>query len=244
MEKKSVLLVENDVPVRELLRAALKGGKYEVLEASNSAEAHHHLENPVHLALVDCAPHSRNGFEVLKLIRKKNPALPTIMMTAYGCENMAIQALRAGVADYVKKPLNLGYLLGRVSQILEGGNGGHVRHERVASRDEFIIDGAAAYIRENHADALSLDKLAAMTCMNKYKFSRSFKERHKCGFVEYLNKVRIKNALELLENPDLNITDIAFSAGYGSIQHFERVFIKHQGLAPRAYRQSIRQKKQ
>lgn len=236
VDKKCILLVDDDPLVRELLRDALKGERYEVLEAAGYSEALRRLDNPVHLALIDYSLPHRNGLDVIKAVREKDPAVPTVLMTGYGNESLAIKALRAGVTDYLKKPLSLGYLVSRLSEILEGRGAGNRGPETVESRDVFIMDAAAAYIEENHSERLSLEKLAAVTCMNKYKFCRLFKDRHRLGFVEYLNGVRIKKAVELLKNQDLSVTDIAFSVGYGSIQHFERVFSKLHGMPPREYR--------
>jgi YesN/AraC family two-component response regulator len=244
-EKKCILLVDDDPLVRGLIRDVLKGEKYSVLEAACYSEALRHLDNSFHLALIDYSLPEHNGLDVLKAVRKKHPAMPAILITGYGSESVAIKALRAGVNDYLKKPLSLGYLVDRVSELLEreGRAAGRNREpETVENRDVFIVDAAAAYINENHAERLSLDKLATVTCMNKYKLCRLFKERHKFGFVEYLNGVRIKKAVELLKNPDLSVTDIAFTVGYGSIQHFERVFNKFYGISPKAYRGKARQR--
>lgn len=241
MERKSILLVEDDANVRNIIKFALERN-YRVLEASGYLEAIDHLSKPVDLALIDYVLPGRDGFELLKAIREIKPTLPAIIMTAYSNETVAIEALRAGATDYIKKPLSLRYLMIRVSEIL--GEEIDVRHteedngppEGVENKDEFIMDGIAAYIEEKYMEVLTLDKLAVMAGMNKFRLCRAFKERFGQTFKSYLNSVRIKNAKELLKSPDLSISEIAYIAGYGSIVHFERIFKKRCGMSPKEYR--------
>lgn len=75
-----------------------------------------------------------------------------------------------------------------------------------------------------------------MACMNIYKFSKTFKERIGQSLPSYLNSIRIKKAAELLKNPDLSITEIAYFVGFGSVEHFIRIFKEVYGVSPKEYR--------
>ena len=110
----------------------------------------------------------------------------------------------------------------------------------LGGREEFILNGIAAYIEKNCMKKLTLDKLAAMACMNKYKFSRSFKERIGQSFISYLNNTRIKKAAGLLKKYDLSVTEIAILVGYENITHFNRTFKMICGESPRKYRERAR----
>ncbi len=123
MGKKTVLLVEDDPVVRETIKEVLER-RFLVLEASNHQEALRHLERPVHIALVDYVIPGSNGFDILNDIRKVSPRIPAILLTGYSTEDLAIKAIRAGVTDYIKKPLSLKYLVNRVSEILDGNGSG------------------------------------------------------------------------------------------------------------------------
>ncbi|GAB4410792.1 MAG: hypothetical protein OHK0032_06590 [Thermodesulfovibrionales bacterium] len=236
MERKSILLVEDDADVRDIIRFVLERN-YNVLEASRYSEAIGYLSKPLDLALIDYILPDHDGFELLKAIRKVKPTLPAIIMTAYSNETVAIKAVRAGATDYIKKPLSLISLMRKVSEILgEKIDTGHREDETVESRDEFIMDGIATYIEEKYMEGLTLDKLAAMAGMNKFRLCRAFKGRFGQTFKSYLNSVRIKNAAELLKSPDLSISEIAYIAGYGSIVHFERIFKERYGISPVEYR--------
>jgi YesN/AraC family two-component response regulator len=242
MEGKTILLVDDDATVKDMIRFVLEKEKYYVLEASNYSEAIEQLRNPIDLAIIDYVLPDHNGFEVFKKIREIKPELPAIIMTAYSTEDVVINALRKGVTEYIKKPLSLSYLTKKVSEMLGGEKciGGP---EEVKSRDEFIMDGIAAYMEEKYREDLTFDKLASMALMNRDKFCKVFKERFGQTSTSYLNSIRIKRASELLRNPNLNITDIAHFVGYGSVDHFERMFRKKYKVSPREYRKKAREGK-
>ncbi|HBR17892.1 MAG: hypothetical protein A3G39_09340 [Deltaproteobacteria bacterium RIFCSPLOWO2_12_FULL_43_16] len=246
MKKKTILLVDDDAIIRDLIKGALER-HYKVFAASTYSEAVKHLKNPIDLALLDYKLPNGDGLELLKTIRKERPSLPAIMMTGYSDEAVAIKAIRSGVTDYVKKPFNLRYLMQKISEILgEGVPIGYKEEKKyfegVKNRDEFIMDGIAAYIEEKYTEELTREKIAEMANMNRNKFCIAFKKRFGHTFTSYLNHIRINKAVELLKNPDLNITEIAYFVGYGNVVHFERVFKEKYGVSPRKYRKMRKQK--
>ncbi len=240
MAKKCVLLVDDDALMRDVIKIALGREQYDVLEASDYSEAVGQLNKPVDLALIDYVLPERDGLDVLKAIRQAKPELPVILMTAYGNEDLVMKAAKSGAADYIKKPFTPANLTRKLSEIL-GTTSANGHCESVKTREEFIIDGMRLYIDEHCMEDLTLEKLAEMAGMNRFKFSRCFKER--CGqcFTSYLNSTRVKRAAELLKNPYLTITEIAYFVGYNSVVHFERVFKELKGISPREYRKHPKQ---
>jgi len=232
--KRSVLIVEDDASVRDILRSALER-EYNVLEASGCSEAASLLGNPIDIALIDYILPDGNAFDVLKAIRKVKPELPIIVMTAYSTEGLVIRALRAGATEYVKKPLVLAHLRKMISNILEGKKEDELA-ENLGYGEDFILDGIAAFMEDNYSDDITLDQLAEKVCMNKYKFSKVFNERFGQNIRAYLARIRVKKGAELLKNRDLRIADIAFSVGFGSVEHFIRSFEKIYGVTPKEYR--------
>ncbi len=234
---KTILLVDDDPVVRDVIKGALKS-EYNLLEASGYQDVIKQLTKPIDLALIDYILPDCDGFEVLKAVREAIPALPAIIITGYGSEKVVIKALRAAVVDYIKKPIKLTYLGRRVSEIL-GGEWSNGNNEHMEAREEFILDGIAAHVREHSMKDLKLEILARMACMNKFKLSRLFKDRFGQTFTSYLNSIRIKNAVELFKNPNINITEAAYFAGYRSVRHFNRIFKAVYKISPREYRKKI-----
>ncbi len=196
MGNKTILLVDNDALTRDMIRTVLER-EHTILVSSKCSEIKRRLAEPLDLALVDYVLPDGNGFDALKELRRAKPVLPVILMTAYSTENLAIKALRAGVTDYIKKPFSFNYLGEKLSEIFEGKkNEEHA--ETVESQDVFIIDGIAVIIEDKYTEAFTLDRLAGMAGMNKFKFCRIFKKRHGVSYTSYLNDVRIRNAAHLI----------------------------------------------
>jgi len=240
MEQKTILLIDDDPIVREIIRDTLDG-HYTVFEASCCSEAVKFLNRHIDLALIDYVLPDSDGFETLQALRKGIPALPGIIMTAYGSERVALKAARSEVTDYINKPLKLSYLKLRISEIV-----GHKTYKRQYEYEEensgkgYILDGISAYIEENYMKHLTLDMLAQKVSMNKFRFCKAFKEQVGQTFISYLNNIRIKNATEFLRKDDLNITEIAYVVGYKNVVHFDRVFKDIHGVPPREYRKKFK----
>lgn len=237
---KSILLVEDEKEMRATLREILEMNSYKVLEAGTYSNAVKHLESDIDLALVDYRLPDCDGIELLKRIRKDKPALPVIILTGYGTEDVAVKSFRTGAEDYIKKPFAIPYLLKKIAGILGEEFGGEDSgHECGSNMETFMMEGIAMHMEENYMQDLNLDKLADMAGMCKFSFCRQFRKKFGHGYVAHLNGIRIKRSKELLGNPDLSISDIAYTAGYKSLSQFERVFKSAEGVAPRDYRKNI-----
>ena len=119
MERKTILLVEDNDMVRKTFKSALEKS-YNVLEASGYYDTIKQLTEHIDLALVNSHLPDADGFEVLNILRTLNPGLPVIIMTAFDSENLAIEALRHNASDFIEKPVELAYLRKKVAEVLEG----------------------------------------------------------------------------------------------------------------------------
>lgn len=93
-----------------------------------------------------------------------------------------------------------------------------------------------AYIRENCTEKLTLEELAKKCFYNSSYFSRLFKERYGVTVTEYINQSRLEKAMELLEQTDLPVEQIALRAGFGRKASFYGSFKARTGLTPQDYR--------
>ncbi len=92
------------------------------------------------------------------------------------------------------------------------------------------------YINEHYTEELTLERLSERLYVSPYSISRSFKEATGFTFVEYVNSVRVKEAITLLLGSSLKVNAIARKVGFGSVTHFGRVFKEVTGRAPLFYR--------
>lgn len=93
------------------------------------------------------------------------------------------------------------------------------------------------YIDSHYTEDLNLDDIADSIGFSKYHFSRLFKQYTGYTFCAYITHRRIKVAEELLEQPELSITEIALQSGFPSISTFNRVFKQMKNCTPSEYRE-------
>lgn len=95
------------------------------------------------------------------------------------------------------------------------------------------------YISDHISAAITVDDLAQIAGFSKFHFSRLFKDFTGLSVHEYLITQRIAVAEQLLYRTDLRITDVAMSAGFGSISTFTRVFKEKKGMTPSDFRAKV-----
>jgi len=120
MKNLNILVVEDGRSQRELLRDFLRDEGYTVSEAENGKQAIEEVTNGYFdLLLVDYRMPEMDGMQVLRAVKAVNPEIDVIMMTAYGTIETAVQAMKAGAADYITKPVELEELLIQIEFISE-----------------------------------------------------------------------------------------------------------------------------
>ncbi len=104
--KRSILVVDDDIAHRTMLRILLEW-EYEVVEAGCGSVAIEKIQNaPFDLVLMDVCMPEISGVEALDRIKASNPRVPVIMMTAYSSEETAARAMKNGAYDYLTKPFD------------------------------------------------------------------------------------------------------------------------------------------
>jgi len=102
-----------------------------------------------------------------------------------------------------------------------------------------VISKARAYIHDHQTEEISLSQVAKAVNMSSYYFCKMFKKITGINFTDYVARVRIEKSKNLLLNPNLRISEIAFEVGFQSLTHFNRVFKKILGQSPTDYRAQL-----
>lgn len=102
---------------------------------------------------------------------------------------------------------------------------------------EDAMDKAMEYIKHHYTENLTLADVSHYVALSSGYFSSLFKQKNGEKFIDYLSKLRIAKARELLENSAIKITAIANLVGYKDAQYFHRVFKLYTGKTPSQYRQ-------
>src|ERR1700723_501219 len=120
MSKGSILVVDDESEIREGLEMLLTSEGYGVSSAGTGASGLAKLEeHPFDLLLLDGSLPDRNGIDLLREIRLRDPQLSVVLITAYGSIDMARAAFKSGAMDYITKPWSNDELLAQVAQAVE-----------------------------------------------------------------------------------------------------------------------------
>ncbi len=102
-----------------------------------------------------------------------------------------------------------------------------------------VIAKAKEFIRENQGEDLNLGLVAKAVNTSTFYFCKMFKKVTGLNFTDYLSRLRVEKAKNLLLNRNLRISEIAYEVGFQSLTHFNRVFKKIVGQAPTEYRSKL-----
>jgi len=130
-----ILVIDDEPPIRKLLRTGLGTQGYQVLEAPNGKAALKLIAEKPDLIILDLGLPDIQGLELLGLLRARAEATPIIVLSSRADESAKVQALDTGADDYVLKPFGMNELLARLRTALR-----HQLHTQ-GERPIFRLDG-------------------------------------------------------------------------------------------------------
>ena len=136
-QDKTILIVDDEAPIRDMLRIALEMANYRCLDAENAQQAHAiAVDNKPNLILLDWMLPNVSGIELALRLKKDEltASIPIIMLTAKGEEDNKIQGLEIGADDYITKPFSPRELVARLKAVLR-------RTENTRPSTPIIVEG-------------------------------------------------------------------------------------------------------
>lgn len=109
-----------------------------------------------------------------------------------------------------------------------------------AAQTEDVADKAKKYIDAHYREDISLDELSGKFDISPFYFSKVFKTQTGVTFTDYITRVRVARARELLENTSKSMKEICSEVGYSDPNYFSRIFKKHTGVTPTEYKDGKR----
>ena len=255
-----LLIVEDNLELLMLMRQLMKQ-YYRVYIAKNGVEALDIIhKKDLDLIISDVMMPEMNGFELTTQIKQDTNYnhLPIILLTAKTQEEDEQEALRVGADEFLTKPFRLKDLKLRIDNIIE--NRKRMQTEmsqkteeevletiaKVPSPDETFINRVLEFIHEHLEDedydreALAADMGASSSTL--YNKLRSITGMNVSLFIR---DVRMKEAKRLaIENPNIRVSDLAYSVGFHDPRYFSTCFRKHYGIQPKEYLESLQAKAQ
>ena len=141
-----ILVVDDEPPIRKLLRMGLTAQGYEVIDAPNGKTALEQLASKPQLVILDLGLPDIDGLDLLRQLRQRDASLPIVVLSSRGDEAGKVTALDLGADDYVTKPFGMDELLARMRAALRHQL--QVHGERPIFRDgDLSVDLVRRHVR-------------------------------------------------------------------------------------------------
>ncbi len=206
------------------------------------------------IILMDVVLPGVDGLTATRYVHQLYPGTKVAIVSAYDKFDYAQEALRAGAVDYLLKPVRSEQLTALLKRLCADLDAGDAKKAAIAVSPALFeketadpeqdrphnvaLKHAEAYINENYARGLTLKQVAAHAHMAPTYFSRIFKQETGCTFSEYVTRVRLQKAKQLLCTTTLSITEIAHAVGYQGPNYLAEVFKAVEGITPSSYRRT------
>lgn len=173
-----VLVIDDEPPIRKLLRMGLSTQGYQVIDAPNGRKAIELMAEKPDLVILDLGLPDVQGLDLLRSLREQNEVVPIVVLSSRADEQAKVQALDFGADDYVTKPFGINELLARIRAAL--------RHQLQAQGERPIF----------HVGELSVDLVRRIVKVGEREIKLSPKEYDLLRlFVQHAGKVLTHNFL-------------------------------------------------
>ncbi len=194
------------------------------------------------MLLTDINMPNVTGLEMLAGLRSEFPKMQVTIISGHSDFSLAQEAMRLGASRYLLKPTKMDEIYDAIRSMKEILDKEEPEKEEKEDNNEashFIVRNALAYIKEHHAEKLTLNQVAEHCYVSQWHLSKLLNGQLKQNFYEILNQTRIERAKELLKDASLRVSDISDMVGYGEAAHFSRVFKKEMGMSANEYRGTL-----
>ncbi|MCE3203879.1 response regulator transcription factor [Paenibacillus sonchi] len=255
---RTILVVDDEPRTRQGIRQTLEvwaAGRYIVETAENGIDARERLlHGRVHLLITDVRMPEVSGLDLIRSLEGQVRKPVIIVISGYAEFDYVQQALRLGAVNYLLKPLDKEELVQVVEAALKQEEEQQRREklEKLVDHKLMEIDPdtagmgepvkeALAYVEQHLHEQLTMAEVAGRIHLNASYFSVLFKEQTGVPFSEYLSRLRIQRAKELLLQTSLPIVEIGERVGYRTDKYFIKVFKSLEDMSPSRYRHQMKE---
>ncbi|QQZ62385.1 response regulator [Paenibacillus sonchi] len=255
---RTILVVDDEPRTRQGIRQTLEvwaAGRYIVETAENGIDARERLlHGRVHLLITDVRMPEVSGLDLIRSLEGQVRKPVIIVISGYAEFDYVQQALRLGAVNYLLKPLDKEELVQVVEAALKQEEEQQRREklEKLVDHKLLEIDPdtagmgepvkeALAYVEQHLHEQLTMAEVAGRIHLNASYFSVLFKEQTGVPFSEYLSRLRIQRAKELLLQTSLPIVEIGERVGYRTDKYFIKVFKSLEDMSPSRYRHQMKE---
>ena len=193
-----------------------------------------------------------DGLTLLKTLKSNVDTnhIPVILLSSKNDVTDRMAGWDKGADGYIGKPFIVEELQAMVDNLIDNRlrlkgkfsgtqqQEGRIETPDLKGNDKMLIDKIVSEI-DNHLDDpnLNVEKLCQEVGLSRAHLNRKMKELFGLTPSEFIRNVRLRKACELLRQPDVDISQIAYSVGFSSQPHFSTAFKRFTGISPTEYRQ-------
>ena len=248
---RSVMVVEDDKDMAHVIGDILSEN-YNILYASNGHQALEMIEAGASPTLVvsDVIMPETDGIALTKAL-KGNLAtshIPVVLLSAEVPDVYMQESLEGGADAYLEKPFSPKKLRTTVDNLIENckrvyefyisslPSGGELPSGRVSAMEQKFLRSIQEYVTANLHRNITLDDLAEVVCLSPSTLYKKMKEYADVSPMEYVMKMRIHKAVELLKDDSVSVQDVASAVGFNTHSFFSECFKREFGMTPRQWR--------
>ncbi len=190
-----------------------------------------------------------DGLELCENVKKdeKTSHIPVILLTAKQADESKIEGYKSGADAYISKPFNLNLLSTRISNLLESRKKLRAmfpltvtedpgKTQKLSEVDQEFMERAANAVLSNLVKSdFDVEEFAGKLHMNRRQLARKLKALTDQTPQEYIIQIRLRTAIELMLNQDMNISQAAYEVGFSEPANFSQSFSKVYGQSPKNY---------
>ena len=254
----NILIVDDDAEIAHYIKTELSDW-YRFDHARNGKEGLKMLlTGKYDLVISDVMMPVMDGVTMLKKIKGNSNVsdIPVILLTSKSEVENRLEGLRKGADAFLAKPFNMEELhilidnlvdnVRRIRGKYSGAQGQKAKIEQiqVKGNNDALMERVMKYMNEHLADPdLNVEKLTEDVGISRAQLHRKLKEIAGVSAGEFIRNLRLEQAARLIEEGQINITQVAYSVGFSNQTHFSTVFKKHYGMSPSEYAETKRNEK-
>ena len=248
---KSVMVVEDDKDMARVIGDILSDS-YNIIYAYNGREAVDKISAGASPTLVvsDVMMPEMDGIALTKAL-KGNLAtshIPVILLSAEVPDVFMQESLEGGADAYLEKPFSPKKLRSTVDNLIENRkrvyefyisslpSDGELPTGRVSAQEQKFLRSIQEYVNANLHRSITLDDLAEVVCLSPSTLYKKMKDYADVSPMEYVMKVRLHRAVELLKDDSVSVQEVAQAVGFNTHSFFSECFKREFGMTPRQWR--------
>ncbi len=247
-----LLVVDDNADIRAFIKQALSEN-YTVYEAENGeAGFKMAIKHTPNIILTDVLMPVMDGIKFCKKIKtaKETSHIPVLMLTAKSSQESEIHGLKTGADDYIRKPFDMELLELKLSNIMKQREELRKVFNRkivlqpkevtVTSADERFLQKAIDIVEKHMMNTdFNVEMLVKEMSHSRSNLYLKFKELTGLSSSEFIRNIRLKRAMQLLEQSDMSVKEIMYMTGFNTASYFSKCFKKQFGVVPSEYVRQI-----